>query len=101
MGTKAKKTSSPGHLPVDITYHRHRHQQQNNMRFFISSVFVTALLSSDMIAVDAKLRGANKKVIHRKLTSTTEGSTESSDVSAESSESSESSPTSGSARRKF
>ena len=67
------------------------------MRFFISSVFVIALLSSDLIAVDAKLRGVNGKVIHRKLAkSTTEGSTESSDESAESSESS---TTSGSGRR--
>ena len=43
------------------------------MRFFISSVFVIALLSSDLIAVDAKLRAANKKVIHRKLEDSSTG----------------------------
>eukprot|EP00561_Arcocellulus_cornucervis_P012869 CAMPEP_0185801548 /NCGR_PEP_ID=MMETSP1322-20130828/1495_1 /TAXON_ID=265543 /ORGANISM="Minutocellus polymorphus, Strain RCC2270" /LENGTH=76 /DNA_ID=CAMNT_0028497247 /DNA_START=209 /DNA_END=435 /DNA_ORIENTATION=+ len=71
------------------------------MRFFISSVFVIALLSSDMIAVDAKLRGADKKVIHRKLDSSDTDSTESSSDSTVSSASTSTSTTSGDSRRKL
>ena len=53
------------------------------MRFSLSSFFVVALLSSDFIAVDAKLRGANKEVILRKLSDSVDDST-STDVSADS-----------------